>query len=276
MKIAVLQMNSGIDPEANASILLAAIADAARGGAVMLFAPEMSGQLDRNRERARAHMSSEAHSMLVTEVCLAAQKSGIWVHIGSLPFVGERTDGRLVNRSLVINEHGLIKARYDKIHLFDVDLETGETWRESATYGAGEQVVAVQTPIGLLGLTICYDIRFSSLFTSLSNSGATVIAAPSAFTVPTGEAHWHTLLRARAIESSVFVIAAAQCGGHEDGRQTYGHSLVVDPWGTIILDMEKKLALGFVDIDLDQIAAVRGRIPALSNRRTISSVADLY
>ena len=177
---------------------------------------------------------------------------------------------------MVIDNYGLIKARYDKIHLFDVDLATGETWRESATYGAGENVVAVQTPIGLLGLTICYDIRFSTLFTSLSNSGATIIAVPSAFTVPTGEAHWHTLLRARAIESSVFVIAAAQCGGHEDGRQTYGHSLVVDPWGTVILDMEKKLALGFVDIDLDQIAAVRGRIPALSNRRTISSVADLH
>ena len=276
MKIAVLQMNSGIDPEANASILLAAIADAAGGGAVMLFAPEMSGLMDRNRERARVHMSSEAHSTLVTEVCLAAQKSRIWVHIGSLPFVGERTDGRLVNRSLVIDEHGLIKARYDKIHLFDVDLETGGSWRESATYGAGEQVVAVQTPIGLLGLTICYDIRFSSLFTSLTNSGATVIAAPSAFTVPTGEAHWHTLLRARAIESSVFVIAAAQCGEHEDGRHTYGHSLVVDPWGTVILDMEKQECLGFAELDLSQIDAVRGRIPALSNRRQIPAAANLY
>lgn len=275
-KLAILQMSSGIDPEANAEILISAVAEAGKNGAVMLFAPEMSGQLDRDRDRARHHWTKESENRVVNAVCSAARQNRIWVHIGSFPFMGERLDGRLVNRSLIIDANGIITARYDKIHLFDVDLDTGESWRESSIYGAGDKVVAVQTPIGLLGLSICYDLRFASLYTALSNSGATIIAVPSAFTVPTGEAHWHSLLRARAIESSAFVVAAAQCGKHEDGRHTYGHSLVVGPWGDIILDMKSKPGLGFAEIDLAQIRTVRERVPSLQNRRPISPLAEIY
>lgn len=274
--VAVLQMSSGIVPQANAEILISAIAEAANKGAVMLFAPEMSVHLDCDRERARLRWRPESGNGVVEAVCQAARQNAIWVHLGSLPVSGERTDGRLVNRSLVIDAQGSIKARYDKIHLFDVDIDTGESWRESSIYGAGQKVVAVQTPIGMLGLSICYDLRFSSLYNALSNSGATVMAVPSAFTVPTGKAHWHSLLRARAIESSAFVIAAAQCGKHQDGRKTYGHSLVVGPWGDIIMDMKTKTGLGIAEIDLSQIGVVRERVPSFANRRDISPIAEIY
>jgi predicted amidohydrolase len=173
----------------------------------------------------------------------------------------------------VIDREGLIRARYDKIHLFDVDLPTGESWRESAVYSAGKDVAVVNgTPVGKLGLTICYDLRFPALFARLAESDADVIAVPAAFTVPTGRAHWHVLLRARAIEAGLFVIAAAQVGRHEDGRQTFGHSLVVDPWGDVLLDMGDEPGVGFADIDLSRISEVRSRIPALNHRRPIPAV----
>ncbi len=157
--------------------------------------------------------------------------TGLWIHIGSLALAGERDDGRLVNRGFVIDGSGAIRATYDKIHLFDVDLPTGESWRESAAYAGGERSVVVETPVGALGLSVCYDLRFPDLYRALTDAGATILSVPAAFTVPTGQAHWHILLRARAIEAGVFVVAAAQVGRHEDGRETYGHSLVVDPWG---------------------------------------------
>jgi predicted amidohydrolase len=157
------------------------------------------------------------------------------------------------------------------MHLFDVDLESGESWRESSAYIGGEKPVMVQTPLGLMGLAICYDMRFPDLFSAYAKSGVDIMTLPSAFTVPTGEAHWHTLLRARAIESAAFIIAAAQCGVHEDGRQTYGHSLVVDPWGTILLDMGSSPGLAYVDLDLDTIKRVRKQIPVHANRRVIPS-----
>jgi predicted amidohydrolase len=157
------------------------------------------------------------------------------------------------------------------MHLFDVDLASGETWRESSAYIGGEHPVMVHTPLGLMGLAICYDMRFPDLFSAYAKSGVDILALPSAFTVPTGEAHWHILLRARAIESAAFVIAAAQCGVHEDGRQTYGHSLVIDPWGTILLDMGSAAGLAWVDLDLDSMMRVRKQIPVRANRRNISS-----
>ena len=172
----------------------------------------------------------------------------------------------------MIDDQGAIKARYDKQHLFDVDLPTGESWRESSAYGAGQGSVIAKTPIGALGLSICYDIRFGALYQALSNAGAEILSIPAAFTVPTGEAHWHVLLRARAIENACWVVAAAQTGQHEDGRQTFGHSMVVDPWGEIVLDMGKHPGLGFADISLSRVQEVRGRIPVIAHRRPIPPV----
>ncbi|MFA5968392.1 MAG: carbon-nitrogen hydrolase family protein [Sphingomonas sp.] len=269
MKIALLQMTSGVDPAANAKTLAEAVA-AAAGGAVMLFTPEMSGLVDRDRARASANIRSEQEDICLAAVREAAAKAGIWVHLGSLAL--KRPDGRFNNRGFVIDAAGEIRARYDKLHLFDVDLPTGESWRESAVYAPGEGATVVETPAGMLGPTICYDLRFADLYRALSDAGATVLAVPAAFTRPTGAAHWHTLLRARAIEAGAYVVAAAQTGEHEDGRATYGHSLVIDPWGEVLLDMGGKAGLGFADIDPARVADVRSRIPVLSHRRSIPEV----
>jgi predicted amidohydrolase len=185
-------------------------------------------------------------------------------------------DGKVANRSYVIDREGVVRARYDKIHLFDVDLPTGESWRESNVYSPGQGVVLVNgTPVGKLGLTICYDLRFPMLFARIAEANADVISVPAAFTVPTGRAHWHVLLRARAIEAGLFVVAAAQVGHHEDGRNTFGHSLVVDPWGEILLDMGEETGVGFADIDLKRISDVRSRIPALNHRRPIPDAVTI-
>jgi predicted amidohydrolase len=271
MKIAVYQARSGIDPEENARDLINAIDQAASGGAVMLFTPEMSGLLDRDRSRAEAHLSDEAADKVLAAVRAEAKRRGLWIHLGSLALRGG-PGGRLVNRAFVLDDQGGIRARYDKIHLFDVDLPTGESWRESAAYAPGAQPVVVDTPVGRLGLSICYDIRFPDLYRSLTDAGAIILAVPAAFTVPTGEAHWHILLRARAIEAGVFVVAAAQAGLHADGRETFGHSLVVDPWGTILLDMGTEQGVGFADIELARVADVRRRLPAIEHRRPIARV----
>lgn len=270
MRIALHQMTSCIDPMRNASDMQDAIAKAADDGAVMYFAPEMALLVDRDRARARKYMADESHSMALQSLIAAAARHRIWVHIGSMPILDDGAE-KLANRSIIISPDGTIAARYDKMHLFDVDLASGETWRESSAYVGGEQPVVVQTPLGQMGLAICYDMRFPDLFSAYAKSGVDVLTLPSAFTVPTGEAHWHTLLRARAIESAAFVIAAAQCGVHEDGRQTYGHSLVVDPWGSILLDMGDLPALACVDLDLDAIKRVRQQIPVHANRRNIPS-----
>ena len=270
MRIALHQMTSCIDPMRNASDMQDAIAKAADNGAVMYFAPEMALLVDRDRARARKYMADESHSMALQSLIAAAARHRIWVHIGSMPILDDGAE-KLANRSIIISPDGTIAARYDKMHLFDVDLASGETWRESSAYVGGEQPVVVQTPLGQMGLAICYDMRFPDLFSAYTKSGVDVLTLPSAFTVPTGEAHWHTLLRARAIESAALVIAAAQCGVHEDGRQTYGHSLVVDPWGTILLDMGGLPGLACVDLDLDAIKRVRQQIPVHANRRNIPS-----
>jgi predicted amidohydrolase len=269
MRIALFQARTGIDPAANAEALVARVAEAAAGGAAMIFTPEMSGLLDQDKARAAAHLRGEADDPVLKAVREAAAKAGIWVHIGSLALTGA-PGGKLVNRGFVIDDKGAIRARYDKIHLFDVDLPTGESWRESASYRGGEHPTLVETPLGPLGLSICYDLRFADLYTALSNHGATAFSIPAAFTVPTGEAHWHVLLRARAIEAAAFVIAAAQVGRHEDGRTTYGHSLVVDPWGRVLLDMGGEgPGLGFAELDLGAVEEVRARLPAIWHRRPI-------
>jgi predicted amidohydrolase len=267
-RIALLQSTTGIDPRGNRKFLERAIGEAAAQGAQMIFTPEMSGLLDRNPERALKSIHSEEMDEVLAASCEAARRHRIWVHLGSLAVLLD--DGKIANRAFVIGPGGEIKARYDKIHLFDVDLPTGESWRESRVYSAGRGAVIVDgTPVGKLGLTICYDIRFPALFARLAESGAQVVAVPAAFTVPTGQAHWHVLLRARAIEAGVFVVAAAQVGRHEDGRQTFGHSLLVDPWGEILLDLGEGSGLGFAEIDLERIRDVRSRIPSLDHRRPI-------
>jgi predicted amidohydrolase len=267
-RIALFQSQTGIDPEQNARNLVDAIATAAEGGAEMLFTPEMSGMLDRDAQRARGKLRAEGEDLVLAACREAAKAHGIWLHIGSLAVLAE--DGKVANRGFVIDRDGAVRAHYDKIHLFDVDLPTGESWRESSTYSAGQGVALVNgTPVGKVGLTICYDLRFPSRFARLAEAGADVISVPAAFTVPTGRAHWHVLLRARAIEAGLFIVAAAQAGRHEDGRQTFGHSVVVDPWGEVLLDMGEEPGVGFADIDLARITDVRSRIPALSHRRPI-------
>lgn len=276
-KIALHQMCSGIDGNANADNMVAAIGAAAAAGACFYFAPEMSLLLDRNRARAATAQFTEAGTPALTRICRAAADHAIWVHLGS---AAVRRDGRpgdqpsdqpdmLANRSILIDPQGTIAARYDKMHLFDVDLDGGESWRESDAYAAGDEAVLVQTPIGTIGLTICYDLRFPALYGRLSQHGADIFAVPAAFTRPTGAAHWHILLRARAIENAAFIVAAAQSGRHEDGRETYGHSLVVDPWGEILLDMGTGEGLGFADIDLSKRDEARRQIAVHRHRRDI-------
>jgi len=267
-RIALFQANSGIDPQANAHALVDAVAEAAAGGAEMLFTPEMSGLLDRDSERAGKKLRSEGEDLVLAACREAAKRHRIWLNIGSLAVLAE--GAKVANRAFVIDREGQVRARYDKMHLFDVDLPTGESWRESAVYSAGEGAVLVNgTPVGKLGLTICYDLRFPMLFARIAEADADVISVPAAFTVPTGRAHWHVLLRARAIEAGLYVVAAAQVGRHEDGRQTFGHSLVVDPWGEVLLDMGEEKGVGFAEIDLSRILDVRSRIPALNHRRPI-------
>ncbi len=269
MKVALYQARTGIDPERNSAGLVAAVKTSASAGAAILFTPEMSGLLDRNRARSGPKLRAESEDPVLAAVRKAAADAGIWVHLGSLAI---RTEGdKLANRGFLIDDKGAIRARYDKIHLFDVDLAT-ESWRESALYAPGDKAVVADTPAGRLGLSVCYDLRFPDLYRTLTDAGAQILAIPAAFTVPTGLAHWHVLMRARAIEAGVFVVAAAQSGRHEDGRETYGHSLVVGPWGEILLDMGEGEGVGFADVDLVRIEEVRGILPAIRHRRPIPPV----
>jgi deaminated glutathione amidase len=275
VKIAIHQMCSGVDPINNVASMADAIDQASAAGAVMYFAPEMSILLDRQRDRAAAQIVSDVYNDAMSAVANAAKDHEIWVHMGSAPVLCDQR-GKFANRSIVIAPDGAVRARYDKMHLFDVDLATGESWRESAAYQGGDSPVALQTPVGLMGLSICYDLRFPDLYSAYAKAGVDVLAMPSAFTVPTGQAHWHTLLRARAIEAEVFVVAAAQSGKHEDGRETFGHSLVVNPWGEILLDMGTGEGLGFAELDLSRLAEIRAQIPVRANRRTIDMPVRLF
>ena len=267
-KIALFQMNSGVDPAANAEAICNAAREAAGEGATMLFTPEMAGLLDQKRKRAAPNIVAESESPLVRDVGKSAAENAIWIALG-LPVVND--DGNWANRTLLFDDEGQIAARYDKIHMFDMELDDGESWHESKAYQAGERVVSKGgTPVGRLGLTICYDLRFPALFDALGRQGCDVIATPAAFTVPTGKDHWHLLQRARAVESSAFVVATCQVGKHEDGRETYGHSLVVDPWGKVLLDMGGEgPGIGFCDIDLSRVEEVRRQLPSLANRKDI-------
>jgi len=262
-------MCSGIDPDENAEQLRSFISEAADGGATALFTPEMSGLLDRDRSRASGVIQTEQDDRVLGAVRSEAKKQQIWVQLGSLAIkTSDDPEEKWVNRSYLINCDGEIDARYDKIHLFDVDLSPDELLRESSAYAGGHHAVVASIPDATLGLSICYDLRFPALYEALTNAGADILSIPAAFTVPTGKSHWEILLRARAIEAGAFVVAAAQHGRHADGRSTYGHSMVVDPWGEILLEMADGTGLGFCDLDLARIREVRSRVPAVANRQS--------
>ncbi|KAB7647975.1 carbon-nitrogen hydrolase family protein [Polymorphobacter fuscus] len=265
MRIGLVQPTTGIDPAVEAPALAAAVTELAAQGAQLIFTPEMSGLVDRDRRRAAGHVRPEADDIVLAAVREAARANKVWVHLGSLALAGDGE--RFANRGFLVDDSGAIRGRYDKIHLFDVTLPGGESYRESAAYAPGDAAVCAATPWGGLGMTICYDVRFPALHAALARAGAVILAVPAAFTRTTGEAHWHILLRARAIETGCFVVAAAQTGTHADGRETFGHSLVVAPWGEIVLDMGTAPGTAVCDIDLAAVAAARGKVPALQHVR---------
>lgn len=265
LRVGLVQPTTGIDPVDETPALLAAVATLAAQGAQIAFLPEMCGLLDKDRKRAAGHIRAETDDLVLAAMRAAAQTHKIWVHVGSLALQGP---GALsINRGFLIDPDGEIRARYDKIHLFDVTLSGGESYRESAAYAPGDTAVCAATPWGPLGLTICYDLRFPALHAALADAGAVMLAVPAAFTKVTGEAHWHVLLRARAIETGCFVIAAAQTGHHADGRDTFGHSLVIAPWGEVLLDMGTAPGTAVCEIDLGAVAIARGKVPARSHAR---------
>jgi predicted amidohydrolase len=274
-RIALFQMQSGIDPEANFDAISEAAKSAGEGGAAVLFTPEMALLLDRDRKRAAETIAGPGYSDYPQRLADLAAGAGIDLAIGSMPVA--HPSGKWLNRAHYFSAANKPEpVTYDKLHLFDVELASGESWRESNAYEPGSHVACVEdTPVGRLGLTICYDIRFPALFEALGRRRCDCIAIPAAFTVPTGKAHWHVLQRARAIEASAFVVAAAQVGEHADGRTTYGHSLVIDPWGEILLDMEDEGPdIGYCDLDLSRIEDVRAQVPSLANRREMPKLRE--
>lgn len=271
-KAGLIQLRSSRDMATNLVEASKLIKQAASQGASFISTPEMTNIFEPDRERLKAVVMTEAEDSSLKGFCELAAKLKIWLHLGSLALKGE--DGKLVNRTLLLNPSGEIVARYDKIHLFDVDLPNGDSYRESDTYTAGSQAVKVAMPFCQLGLSICYDVRQPALYHALAKAGADVLVVPAAFTVPTGKAHWHVLLRARAIETASYVIAAAQGGTHDSGRETWGHSKVVDPWGKVIAEAGTDPEYLLFEIDAAQAAAARARIPALAHARdfTLSEI----
>lgn len=268
----LIQMRSGRTPEANIAVAESLIREAAAGGASYILTPEMTNILDRNTQATMAAAQIEPEDPALARFRDIAEELRIWLHIGSLAIRG---DHGVVDRGYLIGSNGEIAARYDKIHMFDVDLPGGESWRESHLYHPGEAAVVADLPWARLGLSICYDLRFPQLYRALAHAGSTVIAVPAAFTRQTGQAHWHVLLRARAIETGSFVLAAAQGGRHEDGRETFGHSLAVDPWGRIIAEAGEDPGVLLVEIDPAASLAVRTQIPALQHDRDFSRPAPI-
>jgi predicted amidohydrolase len=269
MKIAAIQMQSGLDPEANLAALEPMLAEVAAAGARYVLTPEVTMIFPENREQlASVAAPFEGHPQLA-RVGELARQHGLFIHIGSLAV--PLPDGRFANRSVLFGPDGRQVATYDKIHLFDADIAGLNAYRESATYAGGERAVTADLGEFTLGMSICYDMRFPKLYNALANAGATLIAVPAAFTVPTGQAHWHVLLRARAIETGSYVIAAAQGGQHENGRATYGHSLVIDPWGRVIAELANdKPGVLLAEIAPDLVRDARERIPALANARNFA------
>jgi predicted amidohydrolase len=269
VRVAALQMNSGTEPGPNLAALAALAKEAAAQGAVYALSPEVTVVFAENRDGLRAVAGPWENNPAIARCAEIARETGLWLHLGSLAVA--LPDGRFANRSVLFQPDGVVAATYDKIHLFDATLPGVREYRESATYAGGDRAVVTEAAGLKLGLTVCYDVRFPVLHRALAEAGAELIAVPAAFTVPTGAAHWEVLLRARAIETGSFVIAAAQAGEHENGRATYGHSMIVDPWGKILGKLGGEGAGVLVaEIDPKAVAEARGRIPALANARTFS------
>jgi predicted amidohydrolase len=272
-KAAMIQMCSGLQPGDNVDSAVRYIGDAKSAGAEYVLTPEMTNILAANREQLFAAVVEEEADASLATLREVARKLGIYVHIGSLAI--KISPDRAANRSFLIDPKGDILARYDKIHMFDVDLAGGESYRESRNYRPGELAVLADLPWGRLGLTVCYDLRFPALYRALAEAGATMLAIPSAFTKQTGEAHWHVLIRSRAIENGCFVFAAAQGGSHENGRDTFGHSLIVDPWGRIIAEGGTEPGVIVAEINPAEVANARARIPSLQHGRRFEIVEPL-
>jgi len=272
-KVGLVQMRSGTDPQVNLAAALGAVEEAARAGAAYVLTPEMTNIMEIKRDKLFATITDEEHDPALAALREAARKLSIYVHVGSLAV--RVSPDKAANRSFLIDRRGDVVARYDKIHMFDVDLANGESYRESRSYRPGELAVLADLPWGRLGLTVCYDLRFPALYRALAEAGASLLAIPAAFTKQTGEAHWHVLMRARAIENGCFVFAAAQGGRHENGRETFGHSLVVDPWGEVIAECGSEPGVIVAEIDPARVPAARARIPSLLNGRRFEVIEPM-
>ena len=271
MKVGLVQLTSGDDPALNLLATVAAIREAADRGAAFVLTPEVTNCVSASRAHQTGVLQHEAHDITLEGLRAAAATLGVWLSIGSLALKTDDPDGRFANRSFMINPKGDIVARYDKIHMFDVDVSPTETYRESAGYRAGDRAVLADTPFGKVGLSICYDLRFAYLYRALAQAGAAILVVPSAFSPVTGAAHWQALLKARAIETGCFVLAAAQTGQHPavsgKSRQTYGHSMAISPWGEVLADAGVQAGVEIIDIDLKDVSHARRRIAALTHDR---------
>ena len=269
----LVQLRTGLSPQANLATTLRLIEEAKGAGADYVLTPEMTNIMEVKRDRLFANLSAEDNDPSLAAFRALARKLGIYLHVGSLAI--KLLPERAANRSFLIDPRGEIIARYDKIHMFDVDLANGESYRESRNYRAGDLAVAIDLPWGRLGLTVCYDLRFPALYRALAEAGCSFLAIPSAFTRQTGEAHWHVLNRARAIENGAFVLAAAQGGLHENGRETFGHSLVVDPWGRILAEGGTDPGVILATIDPAEVAAARAKVPSLQHGRRFEVIEPM-
>ena len=272
-RVGLVQMRSGRTPSANIAAAVELIGEAKNAGADYVQTPEMTNILEMKGDSLFAAIVAEEDDAGLATFRELARKLGLWVHVGSLAI--KLSPEKAVNRAFLIDPKGEIAARYDKIHMFDVDLANGESYRESRRYRAGELAVTADLPWGRLGVTICYDLRFPALYRALAEAGAIYLTVPSSFTKQTGEAHWHVLMRARAIENGCFVFAAAQGGKHEDGRSTYGHSLVVDPWGRVLAEGGTERGVVLAEIDPSEVAAARSRIPSLQHGRRFEVIEPM-
>ena len=267
LRVALVQLTAGDDPAANAARLAGRVNEAADGGAGFVLTPEVSNIISSSRAHQERMLATQGNDQTLKKMRALAKARGIWLLLGSLALKSGGEDTRFLNRSFLISPEGEIVAHYDKIHMFDVALGSGETYRESAQFQPGKRAVLAKTEIGQIGLTICYDLRFPQLFRALAKAGAEIITVPAAFLVPTGKAHWHTLLRARAIETGCFILAPAQTGQHTLKRASFGHSLVVSPWGEVLADAGSAEGVTFAELDLKLVAEARAQIPALTHDR---------
>jgi predicted amidohydrolase len=271
MRVGLVQLNVSDDPAANLPVTVGFLRQAAAGGADFVLTPELTNGLSSSRTHQRSVFRHEEEDATLAALRAEAQAAGIWLLIGSLGLLTHDTDGRFANRSFLIAPDGSVAARYDKIHMFDVNVSATEVYRESEGYRPGTQAVVADTPFAGIGMTVCYDVRFPSLYRRLAQGGAQVITVPAAFNHITGAAHWETLLRARAIETGCFVLAPAQTGFHPEtngkGRKTHGHSLAVAPWGEVLADAGTEPGVTLFDLDLAEIDRARGRVPSLTHDR---------